>query len=280
MKKKAYFVLTLFTVVLSVSHGQGGIQFYVAPHIGGEWTLSAFENKRNRPPYIKGTWPDLSDKYGLSLLVDFKTRFSVELGYGWGNVGGGVTYKSQTDSVLYSTSGGSVSQFTVRRMTVKVNKPVARIEIKRKKEKDSFLGTLLNIKDEFRYWAVFDVQIFSGISYEYIPPYSDEGHLSSLAGIFPNNDEIILDEQFNITNPYGSGLFLGFSIQSYQLGKRKFELGFIYHQGLKRRVWLDWESSINGLEFPVFRTFTRGSMLAMYLSYPIKLFEIKKNKRP
>lgn len=283
MKKVTPGILFIF-LFHGFTFSQKSISFYVSPYIGGEWTLSTFENKKEKPPYITGTTLDLSDKYGLNLLADFNNKFSLEVGYGWGNVGWGLNYKSQTDSALNSASGGSSSSTTVRRTSIKFSKPISTVKIRRNKEKD-FIGKQLNLPSKYQYLAVFDVQLFAGFSHEYIPPFVG-GVLEIVRGgwgrdnIALNNDVCEDDDYCKRENPYGFGAFAGFSLQFYQLGKRRFELGFLYHKGLNKRIVANWETSINGVEFPSFQTFTRGSMISMYLAYPIKLFEINKNKSP
>ena len=273
----------------SFTFSQEKISFYVSPYIGGEWTLSTFENKQEKPPYITGTSLNLSDRYGLNLLADFNSKFSLEAGYGWGNVGWGLRYRSQTDSALNSASGGSSSSFTVRRASIKFAKPFTTVKIRRNKEKD-FIGKLLRLPDKYQYLAVFDVQLLAGFSYECIPPYTSEyipPFKRSYLGIRGRigRDNIALNDDVcdggdycKRENSYGFGAFAGFSLQFYQFGKRRFELGFLYHKGFNKRIVANWETSINGVEFPTFQTFTRGSMIAMYLAYPIKLFGI--NKKP
>ena len=247
------------------------IQFYLSPHIGVEWTLSTFENRKERPPYLIGIKPRLSDKYGISLVADFKRKFSLELGYGFGNVGWGLNYKSQTDSALNAISGGILNTTDVKRLSIKLVKPVKLVKIKRRKEKD-FTGDPLKIPDPFKYWVIFDINILAGFSYEYIPPFvSGELGLSVGSG----TDVIQLDDTWERANPYGGGVFTGFSLQLYQWNRRRLEIGFIYHKGLSKRIIVKWETSINGVDYPTFKTFTRGSMLAMYVAYPIPLFKIK-----
>ncbi len=263
------------------AQNQKNLQFYFSPHIGGEWTLSRFENKKEKSPYIQGATLDLSDKYGVSLMADFNRKVSLELGYGWGNVGWGARYKSQTDSALTEMRGSTALSTTVRRLTLKVSKPLTSVKIKRNLGENS-IGRLLNIPDEYRHWVIFDIQLLGGFSYEYIPP-AVGGYLGLGWGpSFRRNgtiarDQVTLKDSWDRVHPYGSGVFTGFSLQFYHLGKRKFELGVIYHKGLNKRILVNWETSINGVEFPAFRTFTRGSMIALYLAYPIKLFGIRKS---
>ncbi len=199
------------------AQNQKNIQFYFSPHIGGEWVWSRFENKKENPPHIQRTTLRLSAKYGVSLMADFNRKVSLELGYGWGNVGWGVRYKSQTGG---ATSSGTL----VRRLTLKVSKPLTSVKIKRNLGENS-IGRLLNIPDEYQYWAIFDIQLLGGFSYENIPysvDYVSAGSLSSLNwGTLEHNTV-----RRNV-HPYGSGVFTGFSLQFYHLGKRKFELGVI-----------------------------------------------------
>ena len=132
------------------AQNQKNIQFYFSPHIGGEWTLSRLENKKEKPPYIQGATLDLAAKYGVSLMADFNRKVSLELGYGWGDVGWGVRYKR--------LSGGSTSSgMLVRRLTLKVSKPLTSVKIKRTLGENS-IGRLLNIPDEYQYWVIFDIQ--------------------------------------------------------------------------------------------------------------------------
>ena len=174
----------------AIAQGDPPVQFYLAPHIGGEWPLSAFENKGDKPPYVTNNTLEISAKYGISFIADFKRKFSLELGYGWGNVGWGVNYKSQTDSAQYEISGSSSSDITVRRLSLKFVKPVTSIKIKRRKEKEA-VAKQLNIPDEFRYWTIFDVNLIGGFSYEDIPPFFvNSGHLG--IGSFGDTDNVVL----------------------------------------------------------------------------------------
>ena len=271
--KNTYIVLFLSILGYPVfAQKEQPIQFYLSPHIGVEWTLSTFEDRKEKPPYITSTSPDLTDKYGISIVADFKRKFSLELGYGWGNVGWGLHFKSQTDSALNSISGRNSPSISVRRLSLKFVKPVTLVKIKRRKKND-FISTLLKVPKSLKYWAIFDVNILGGVSYERIPTHFVSGVLG--IGSFGGTDAIGLNDNWNYKNAYGYGVYTGFSLQFYQLDKKRFELGFIYHKGLNKRIIVEWETSINGVEFPKFNTFTRGSMLAIYVAYPIKLFKIK-----
>ena len=256
------------------------IQFYLSPHIGVEWSLATFENKKEKPSHITTLSPLLSGRYGVSLIADFKRKFSLELGYVKGDIGWSLKYeikeKGLVDAKRAKVSSRSFRHIRVKRLNVKLVKPVKVVKIKRRKEKD-FTGDPLKIPDTFRYWTVFDINILAGLSYEYISPFSRGGTLRTTSGI--DFDTVKLGNTWETANPsgddWGGGVFVGCSLQFYKWNTRRLELRLIYQKGLNKRIITKWETSVNGVSSPTFKTFTRGSMLTVHLAYPIPLFKIR-----
>ncbi len=252
------------------------ISIYLTPQIGGEWNFSKIEDNQEVPPYIKSTWIDFNLRYGLGLAFDFDRRFALEIGYEWGFVGYGLKHRSHTDSVLYEGGGGSVFATTNRRVGVTLSKPIASVSIIRN-NKNNFLSRLLRINEKKTHWAFFDLNVLAGFTYEYIPPFID-GQLGIFVG--SNVDKVILKDEYTVLNSNGWGARAGLSMQFYnQKGFRGLQLGIIYHQGLTDRISANWETSINDTPYPDFKTITKGSMLAIYASYPIRLYDSVERKR-
>lgn len=269
---KLAFTLTTL-LCCGISEAQKKTTFYINPQYGGELAISRFEDKSKQPPFITGTHTIFTINLGVGLMADFNNKFAIELRYAGDNLTTGIKYDTRSDS-LRGSSGSHVTGPTIRRLSLRYSKPFRSIRIKRRKSR-SFMSELLRVKDEYKYWAVFDLGIIGGITAEYIPPFNPNNSLS-IGGSFLGNSNTISE---GITNTFtknrrGFGAFVGVNAQFYQLGKKKFQLGLIYHQGFKKRLIDTWQTSINGVEFPPFDLFTRGSAFAMYLSWPIKLFTI------
>ncbi|MFW5760705.1 MAG: hypothetical protein ACOCXH_06995, partial [Cyclobacteriaceae bacterium] len=71
------------------SFGQSTTSFYLQPHFGWELPFATFENKNTLPSFIKGAPVDVTVRLGLSLLVDFNRKFSMEFGYDIGSISTG-----------------------------------------------------------------------------------------------------------------------------------------------------------------------------------------------
>ncbi len=126
----------------------------------------------------------------------------------------------------------------------------------------------MKINKEYAYWAVFDINLMAGVSYEYIPPYLEKDTFY-FGGL---KQTISLVE----INRYGMGIYGGFYFQFYKNNKKTLRLGATYHQGLKKRQIYTEQIFYKGIkQVPTFKVFTRGSMIAIYAAYPIRLFSIK-----
>jgi len=258
-EKITFQSLLLFVSLFSpeILKAQKQTTFYLTPHIGIEYPISKFENKALNPPIVSGSYTPLTDKWGIALAVDFKNKWNLDFGFERGNLGRGVKF-----------NGGrrSFTSTIVRRGYFNISKPFKLVEIRKKKH--AYLDALLKINKEYAYWAVFDINFLGGLSYGYIPPSNPNSGGLSLNG--SKNTRPI----FKI-NRYGIGAHAGIYFQFYKNNKKRLKLGITYQRGLKKRLFANWKTSINGIEQPEFQTFSRDSMLAIYVAYPIKLFSIK-----
>jgi len=253
--KKYALILLLLQVSYSNLYGQKKTTFYLMPNAGIEWPISNFKDNSQTPPPETGIYISTTDKYGIALLVDFNSKWNIELGYGHGNVGRGVKFNS------FRAFGSS----SANRSYLSISKPIKLIEIRKKKHVT--LDNLLKIDKSYGYWFIFDINILGGFSYGFIPP----GIIINGLNLNGNKADVSVLE----IERYGMGIYTGIYFQFYRNNKKRLRLGFIYQQGLRDRMLLNWETSIKGIKQPEFQTFTRDSMLAIYVAYPIKLFSIK-----
>jgi hypothetical protein len=249
MKLKQFLLLLLFILLQTTVFAQKGItQFYLKPYIGGEWLVSNYENRSEKPDIARAIPYDLTDKYGINLLVDFNNHFSLEFGYGGGNIGWGESNNHIT-GLGRGVRGASARQ---ERWNLTFVRPIKLVNIKRKHKKDLE--------------GVFDIGLVAGISYEHIPLFHDGSNIGS---------NLIKEIEINMIKQNAWGGEIGFNLQFYQQEKRRVELGFVYHHGFSKRIVITWEDTTQA-DYTTFNTFTRGSMFAIYLSYPIALFKIRK----
>jgi len=266
--KRYLFLTELTLILLHYSHtalAQKQTTFYLMPHAGIEWPISKFEDKNDVPSIVTATNMSTSDKYGISLLIDFKDKWNLNIGYGIGNIGDGIKWKFKDSMGLYH--GIRNHSVTVRRGYLSISKPIKLIEIRKKNH--AYLNPLLKINKEYAYWAVFDINLMAGASYEYIPPSIFLNQPFSSGTLSLVNSERGL-------NRYGAGIYTGFFFQFYKNNKKRLRIGAVYHQGLRKRLMVSKKVSFKGIEHPpTFQMFSRGSMVAIYIAYPIKLFSIK-----
>ena len=196
----------------------------------------------------------------------------MELGYGEGSIGsGGLKWRSQTDSAANETFGQIFSSTSMHRFFFKIHKPVANIKIARSGKRTSEYTT------QKLYWAIFDVNLMAGITSDNIIPTNWINFLGINTGSFTGSHDIIsLVDSVTVLNDTGYSLQFGLNLQFYNNGKRRLQLGFIYQQGISRRLRSTWYTSINGTPFPEFDMYSRGSMFAFYAAYPILLFETRR----
>ncbi len=240
--------------------------FYLMPHIGLNFPFSYFADKNNVPPYIKRTKTNSDENFGLAVFADFDKNIGFLLGYEIGTVGWGIKVSSHTDSARNQTMRSSYTSVRVQRFFIRCSKNISQVRIV-KSSKDYPFGHVN------KYWAIFDIDIFAGFSMEHVPPVNYGSNVSFLSRPFTGTRDIIhTNDAITTLNDTGYGLQVGINLQFYNNGKRRLQLGFLYHQGINRRLKAIWSSSINGKPFPDFDQYTRGSVFAMYASYPILLF--------
>ncbi len=257
MKKNIVLLLIIVFYYTHLSHAQKQTTFYLMPNAGIEWPFSKFENKSLKPAIVKNVTSNTTDKYGMALLIDVKKKYSIEIGYGHGNIGRGV--------ILYKNRRSSFKSSRVNRLYIAFSKPIKTVEIFKRRHEN--LDKLLKLDKSFNYWAVFDIRFLGGISYGHIPPFTSQSSFSL-------NGRQIQSRISNITRN-GFGIQGGMNFQFYKNQNKTILIGIIYQKGLQKRIVADWIINVDGLEEPTFSTFSEDSMLAIYAAYPIKLFSIK-----
>ncbi|MEM1134585.1 MAG: hypothetical protein AAGI07_02010, partial [Bacteroidota bacterium] len=258
-------------------------RFYLKPHLGMEWAFSRFEDKATIPTFIERTGLSPSVRYGLGFLIDFGNKWGIEVGYTGAELGWGVHYNSKTDSVENAISGRYNNFTTIHRFHLSFFKSNALIVIRKKR--GAYLRKHAKEKKEYDYFASFNLGVLGGAAYEYIPLFGVASFLSD--GFNPSHSQRTTDVLSLSSIPsekstrHGGSIYFGLYSQFLQAGKKRLQLGIIYQQGIPKRLISNWETSINGVTQPDFQTFTRGSYLALYATYPIQLFTIsgKNSKR-
>jgi len=264
-EKITFQSLLLFASLFSpeILKAQKQTTFYIMPHAGIEWPFSKLADKALTPSAVKKVTPNKTDKYGISLLVDFNRKSTVEIGYGHGNLGWGIILNKNHSSTFLGAS--------VNRTYLSISKPIKLIEIH--KRRHAYLDKLLKIDKSYNYWAVIDISIQGGVSYGHIPPFT-QASFSINGG---KSEASILS-----IARHGFTIHGGVNFQFYKNQKKTILVGIIYQKGLQKRITVNWSINENGVKQPEFQAFTRDSMFSIYLAYPIKLFSIKEkgtNKR-
>ena len=239
---------------------QGNTSAYLLPSAGGDFPFSFYDNKKALPPYMRSTLSDFTINYGISFLLDVKRKNVFEVGFGMGGIGTGYIYRFQTDSAKARSSGTSFTWAETRRIWLKYHKRIAQVVIPRS-------DLQVNNRKLKRFWAIFDVNLLAGFTREDLPRTTalNAGNISIAGGNFTGNHDILeFDRTGTIINYSGYGAQLGVSLQFYDYGKKRLQLGFIYQQGINRRLKSTWSTSINVTPFPDFDMYTRGSMFAFY----------------
>lgn len=245
--------------------------FYLVPHIGLNFPFSYFADKKNVPPYIKRTETNSDENFGLAVFADFDKNIGVMLGYEIGVNGWGIKMSSHTDSARNPTMGGSYSSVRVQRFFLRCSKNISQVRIV-KSNKDYPFGHV------DKYWAIFDIDIFAGFSMENVPLVNYGSNVGFSISPFTGTRDIIqANDSITTLNDTGYGFQVGINLQFYNNGKRRIQIGLMYHQGINRRLKATWSSSINGKPFPNFNQYTRGSVFAVYAAYPILLFNDRKD---
>ncbi len=250
-------VVLLFTTLSTQAQKQ--TTFYILPHAGIEWVFSKFEDKVPIQSIIKKIAPEKTDKYGVALLIDFNRKSTIEIGYGHGNLGWNIVLNKNRHR--HSSFGGA----STNRTYLRFSRPIKMVEIFKRRHEN--LDKLLKLDKSFNYWAVFNISLIGGFSYGYIPANTTTSSLSINGGQLSSS----------IVNIKRSGFAIhgGLNFQFYKNHKKIIQIGIIYQKGLMKRVLVNWEVNGDGINEPEFQTFTRDSMLAIYVAYPIKLFAIK-----
>lgn len=253
-------IITLYFGIIFLVCGervtaQPKVQFYLIPHIGVEFPFSFVEQGTSLPPFLVGARTNIStEKAGLSLMADINGIYTVEIGYGFGHIGWGVAYEKPS---LYKNRKRNFTSTNLNRIYFNLSRPVYRVVIPKSN---------LNVKNKF--WAIFDLNIMLGFSRENL-------NMMSYAESFPfgssgvHSNSIIDRDSVTVLKDRSYSIHGGAALQFYHKGKKRLQLGFLYHQGLSRMVKITKTTRMNGVTFPDFNIYTRGSMFAFYLAYPI-----------
>ncbi len=269
----------LLVLGVEMAYTQPNTRLYLNPSLGVQWGLSQFEDRENTPEYVKSANLVSGARYGIGLMVDFKEKWGLEVGYGGADFGLGVKYASKTDSVESEVSGRKIRYTTVHRAYLQVFSPGKLVFIR--KRRGAYLRRYAKEKKEYDFLSVFNIGLLGGISYEFVSRFSNT-NVSENASEINTYDDIELSETaIQTPEQNGLGIYLGIYTQFLNKGEKRLQLGLIYQKGLQKRIITNWSTSINGVNQPDFQTFTRGSYLALYASYPIKLltFGEKKSKK-
>lgn len=275
IKLTGVIFLLLITKDLSAQN-----KLYLRPVMGLGFPQAVFEKKTSRPDFIKGT-----DKFsffgvpGLGILFDLNRKISFELSTEISGIGHGLKAFSHSDSAQSPTRVATNSSYITRKTLFRCYLNSKKIIIGRG---DHFFSNLIDPNHKRAILTMFDIEIFFGISYEFILPYI-EGELSinpspPVNGVIIN-DLIQLEETTTLINRRGWGLQIGAQMQFYNWrGHRALQIGLMYHKGMNKRFVVTWQTAVNGTRYPDFNTITRGSMMALYAAYPIRLITFGKGK--
>jgi len=252
---KFYLFLSLsFIFQLSFAQEQK-IQFYLTPHFGGEFSISYFQSKSTKPDYVAKIPMYYAAKFGGYITASVNNKYDISFGYTASDISWAVKMEVPEELGMAAHERGGM----IHRLQLQFAKPIKTVSIKRKKHR--------NINN------LFDIKLFSSISYEIIQDnYSPT--LPVQMG-FGNTSFYIYGDN-SLINKNGFGISTGFSLEFKTLGERKLEFGFLYHQGLSKRIKIDWTTQKNNEPFDYFTTYSRGSAVAAYIALPIKLFKIRK----
>jgi hypothetical protein len=276
--QKSIFTYLFFILPFCI-YAQEGTRFYLTPSLGVQWGFSQFEDKETTPDYVKSANLVSGARYGIGLMVDFKEKWGLEVGYGGADLGLGLKYASKTDSVESEVSGRKIRYTTIHRAYLQVFSPGKLVFIR--KRRGAYLRRYAKEKKEYDFLSVFNLGFLGGISYESVSHFSNT-NVSENASEVNTFDKIELFEtSLQKSEQNGLGIYFGIYTQFLNKGEKRLQLGIVYQQGLQKRIISNWSTSINGVAQPDFQTFTRNSYLSFYACYPIKLFTLglKKSKK-
>ena len=269
----------LLVLGVEMAYTQPNTRLYLNPSLGVQWGFSQFEDRENTPSYIKSANLVSGARYGIGLMVDFNEKWGLELGYGGADFGLGVKYASKTDSVESEVSGRKIRYTTVHRAYLQIFSPGKLVFIR--KRRGAYLRRYAKEKKEYDFLSVFNLGFLGGISYEFVSRFSNTNASENASDVNTYDDIKLFETAIQTPEQNGLGIYFGLYTQFLNKGEKRLQLGLIYQQGLQKRIISNWATSINGIQQPDFQTFTRGSYLAFYASYPIKLltFGEKKSKK-
>lgn len=268
---------SLFLVLSFCIYSQEKTRFYLTPSLGVQWGFAKFEDKETLPNYIKRLNVPSGARYGIGLLVDFKEKWGLEIGYGGAELGLGIKYASKTDSVESEISGRKIRYTIVHRAYMHWLSPGKLIIIR--KRRGTYLRRNAKEKKEYDYLSVFNLGFLGGFAYEFTPPFSFRNNSGTASTITTQDDITLAETNVEIPGEHSMGIYLGIYTQFLNKGEKRLQLGIIYQQGIQKRIISNWSTSINGVEQSDFQTFTRGSYLALYANYPIKFLTLGDKKK-
>ena len=250
----------LLLVLLSTSNSWAQSKLLLKPHFGGQVMYGHYDRPIGKTAYFRPRRFDIGDNYGLLLQLEFNDNWSIITGWSKGNIGWGnrirmpkeITGNPFKGPELSHSSSNYIHRFPLS--CYRTIKDFAFLPINQ--NQDLFLFN-------FRFYGTF------GFSLDYLDPKYRFDDVDE-KWTFPYGDFIHYQEGKTIINRWGGSVKLGFGMQFFHLGKDRFDLNFIYSQGLRNLVQSDITYTINTQTFFT-RMFARGSYLGATLSYPIRL---------
>ncbi len=275
-------MIRYFFFFFFLSHFSTAQTLYLRPQLGKESQFSAFVDRGTKPRHISKV-PSSGLTGGIAFMLDVnKWLFEVNL-YN-GDAGTGASYKVKSDSSDSERSGSSKWSSYENRLSLNVSKPVKRITIYRKKY-NSIDKLLRSENKPIR--TNFDINLLAGLAFARFPQRNRVNNINNrgfnVSINTGNNLDNIADVSLvetSLIRKNGIRLELGSYIQFYNNnGDKRLRLGFLYGLGLAARRVFVWETRINNVVFPNFKTVTRGTTFSAYISYPIKLKTFNKKDK-
>lgn len=239
-------------------------KIYLSPAVGAQFPFSYVIDKQLADKYFKVNTFDFEPSFDISLRAEINHNWIFFAGWQAGNTGFSYKY---SDRYTYNFEGAVSNGLYTSRVPIGVNKDLCVIRIGKIKKRAELLDKMSNnsLSHNFTYLILFRLQALGGISFDKIAPSTYENQWT---------DFFYGRQYFTINHRQNISCFVGFTLQFFNYDKDLFNISFYYSQGLRQAVGANIEYSLNGDNY--FATIgSNGSLLAIQLAYPIKLFMIK-----
>lgn len=229
---------------------------YVKPSLAGQFGMHRFDRSTPKSANFHTGSPDIELGAGVDLHLKINPRYAVSSGFHLNNYGFGY----RIDIPNYGRKSGSTSDYYY-------SIPLL------------FHYTLANDihwvpldKANYYYLFVFRLYVVAGLSYDRVRQPGNYGQLTITGAPFSITDDPPVINRWNNVSGY-----LGIGFQFYNEQKDRIDVRLFATRGLSRIAYQDFDYSFTGgtISYQT-RFWSRGSLVAFSVGYPIRLATFKK----